>query len=154
MGYYTILMLFVAILYIFLARMLDQQTIKATIETIVKNSQNAHENRIAETFESTELRSFEGEIRQILVMTVQGNNKKVVQVMNYKAVEFAYLQAMQFSIYWKELGDNARTIQELEVKLVKKHTISGEDHRTDEFKGKKIVFSNITKYFFLKKIYF
>lgn len=137
MGYYTILMLFVAILYIFLARMLDQQTIKATIENIVKNSQNAHENRIAETFESTELRSFEGEIRQILVMTVQGNNKKVVQVMNYKAVEFAYLQAMQFSIYWKELGDNARTIQELEVKLVKKHTISGEDHRTDEFKGKK-----------------
>ena len=137
MGYYTILMLFVAILYIFLARMLDQQTIKATIENIVKNSQNAHENRIAETFESTELRSFEGEIRQILVMTVQGNNKKVVQVINYKAVEFAYLQAMQFSIYWKELGDNARTIQELEVKLVKKHTISGEDHRTDEFKGKK-----------------
>ena len=137
MGYYTILMLFVAILYIFLARMLDQQTIKATIENIVKNSQNAHENRIAETFESTELRSFEGEIRQILVMTVQGNNKKVVQVMNYKAVEFAYLQAMQFSIYWKELGDNARTIQELKVKLVKKHTISGEDHRTDKFKGKK-----------------
>lgn len=137
MGYYTILMLFVAILYIFLARILDQQTIKATIENIVKNSQNAHENRIAETFESTELRSFEGEIRQILVMTVQGNNKKVVQVMNYKAVEFAYLQAMQFSIYWKELSDNARTIQELEVKLVKKHTISGEDHRTDEFKGKK-----------------
>lgn len=137
MGYYTILMLFVAILYIFLARMLDQQTIKATIENIVKNSQNAHENRIAETFESTELRSFEGEIRQILVMTVQGNNKKVVQVINYKAVEFAHLQAMQFSIYWKELGDNARTIQELKVKLVKKHTISGEDHRTDEFKGKK-----------------
>ena len=137
MGYYTILMLFVAILYIFLARMLDQQTIKATIENIVKNSQNAHENRIAETFEATKLRSFEGEIRQILVMTVQGNNKKVVQVINYKAVEFAYLQAMQFSIYWKELGDNARTIQELEVKLVKKHTISGEDHRTDEYKGKK-----------------